>query len=353
MFVLISLVLVLASCVNAGYECSDEYSCINNTIVNTDGDIDCLGLASCAKSFIDNFAYIDDGRTTACWGARSCQSASVFDGDVTYPADLRGYLALAWTKISVTTGSGCMGEASCYQIENATNENVYCRGFRSCDGLIGINNDIVRGFGTLSLANSILFDPSNVYLYSFYSGYNSTIYCQYGKSCSIYCYVNGCENLNVICENGADCRISCDEEQGVTCPTNYSNSNDISNYNYNSSNSEYYSILTMISNVFNNSDYILNNDNDNNVYVENIYKSECNSNSSDIHCGNANDAECNGVSWTNTIINNICCTGHRACTSSTIGSMDDDCSNYNNVYCDSNEGCFGSNIYGVLGIGNI
>ena len=94
-------------------------------------DINCLGCGSCAGGMINNIGTPAIG-TTACWGSRSCQSVSVLNGTVLYPADLRSYLSLAWANVVVASIIGCHGEASCYNILNATGDHFDCTGFRSC-----------------------------------------------------------------------------------------------------------------------------------------------------------------------------------------------------------------------------
>ena len=139
-----------------------------------DEQIRCYGRSSCAGGKINNIGDGNSGVTT-CGGSRSCQSVSYLKGTVKYPGDMSGYLSGAWTQL--TTGLiRCMGEASCYKINNSTHNQIGCYGFRSCMGLEGTNNGNVWAAGVLSLENSILHNPSNVYLQGFYSGYNGTIY---------------------------------------------------------------------------------------------------------------------------------------------------------------------------------
>ena len=138
-------------------------------------------------------------------------------------------LSLAWTDTVTASPLKCYGEASCYKIQNATSDTIYCHGFRSCLELEGRHNTYVGTAGVLSLKNTILYDPFDVYSRGFYSGYNATIYCAYDKLCNIYCYSNGCQNLHLVCvgiNNYTQCNsdtnymyfISCDETEGVICP---------------------------------------------------------------------------------------------------------------------------------------
>ena len=97
----------------------DEFECEPTT----EYDIQCWGRGSCAGGMINNIGSVG---TTGCWGSRSCQDLSVFNGTVQYPADLRSYLALAWTNLAVPTPLGCVGEATCYNIYNTTSDTINC-----------------------------------------------------------------------------------------------------------------------------------------------------------------------------------------------------------------------------------
>ena len=319
-------------------QCYNEFECVNSTIVVTSGSIDCYGLGSCAWSSIDNIGSSDDGRTTRCWGSRSCQNSPVFSGTVEYESDIRGYLGLAWSKYVDTDTLACFGEASCYKIENTTSNWLYCYGFRSCDGIHNNNGNDVRGYAPLSLQNSVLYNPSSVYLFGFFSGYNSTIYCQSGYNCNVYCYSNGCENLRLICNDGSSCTVNCNDTQGVTCPNGWNASstyNDKNDY-WIEDQSSNYQVLEMISNVFD--DYILNNETS--FYTKNKFSGECDEDdvaTDDIICGE-------GYGCYNDDIlskNNVCCGGAYSCVGSgfTITEFD-------NVYCDATHGCYNRDITG-------
>ena len=323
-------------------------------------DINCFGHGSCSGSMINNIGDGSDG-STLCWGLRSCQSVSVFKGTVRYPADLRGYLAAAWSQSVNTSYLPCYGEASCYRMENTTSDTVHCHGFRSCSELQGNNNQDVTGNGVLSLENSIFHNPSNVYLHGFYSGYNSTIYCDYDKICNIHCYSNGCENLNLFCgnaDNHTKCNndnntnyifnVCCNETKGIICPNGWGDDHD-----YNITNTkEYqgYNLLQTIFGDFNFSMYSLDSVSVQSKYVKDIHHTECSESgyNNNIKCGDS--WGCTGDSLINK--NNVCCDAYRSCSYSNISS-------FNNLFCDGTQACTttGHTISGTYidgdGVGNV
>ena len=342
----IGIVLLLGLC-KGQFQCDDEFSCANMAIAGGGTDIWCYGLGSCAGSTIVNYGTSDDGKTTGCWGGRSCQNAPIFSGIVEYDSDIRGHLGLAWTKYVDTRIIACFGEAACYQIENTRSNRLLCYGFRSCDGLYSNSATIAAGLGTLSLENSILHNPSSVYLVGFFSGYNATVYCESGHICNISCYSNGCENLNFMCENGANCTVNCNDTQGITCPNGWNSSsiydininNDYwSDNNYESGN---YEVLQMISSVFGN--YILNtNETDFYTYKSDGFDNECDEDddtTDDIVCGNATECQYTSIYSKN----NVCCSGHASCRYSVTKDFD-------TVYCDASDACLASIINGTINI---
>ena len=348
LFVYVCLTINNCNVTIAAKNCNGAFECFGEIINETEEVIiDCFGRGSCAQGMIRN-NIIGDGTSgkIRCYGARSCQSISLLDGNGEEPAGMRGYLSGAWTETLIASTVNCYGEASCYNIVNTTSDVIECFGFRSCLGLQGINNDNVYGYGVLSLENSILHNPGNVELYGFYSGYNSTIYCDYNTTCSIDCHSNGCDNLNLVCgsmNDWTDCDninsinsmydVSCDETQGIICPNGWGNDsinitgNNMYNNNTNYSNS--YELLEIILDKFN---YTSNMNSESNVtYAKNTYFSECtNPTISDFQC--ENNKGCMDLSSPITDRNNICCTGHRGCEELTIGS-------FSNLFCDGSQSC--------------
>ena len=361
-FVWLFLLQVANCCIEPeDFCCNDAFECTNSSIIERNVSIYCNGLGACAESSITHIGNKDSG-ATGCWGKRSCQSVPILNSSVKHPSDFRGFLSFAWSKLAVVGSLQCYGEASCYQVENCQSKYVYCQGLRGCDGLFSVDSVEVRANGVLSLQHSIFINPPLVKLHGFYSGYNATIYCESDQTCQITCHVNGCSNLNLICDDGANCMVDCNETKGITCPTRwdydfiislsdfndsvgisigygYSLSNspsdsDRTSGSYNNGNDSLYTVLEYLSQVFvdktnnnnDNDEYILNN----NLYIENKYSNnECDENNAqDLVCNNK--SSCSGYDISNKA--NICCNGEAACSYSKIMEFD-------TLYCDSSTGC--------------
>ena len=328
-------------------QCHEQYSCVNETL-NNSGLISCFGLGSCVGSSITNIGNGTDLKTTRCWARRACQNSPYFYGTVQYAAPIRGYLGLAWADNINTEVLDCYGEASCLRVSNINTSQVYCYGLRSCEGIIYPNNVYnsatknIYGEALLSLQNAILYNPYQVFAHAFFSGYNTTIYCESGYECIVYCHMNGCENMNFICENGANCTVSnCSITAGIPCPNGINSSgtlikSDIDySYNYSIKKSIYYDTLEEISNIFtvNGYNHILNDS----VYIRNIYENnECDSNYA-----------CNDFrEWFSYNFNNVdklCCFADRCCRSGVFTDI-------NNLFCDGSESCENTVIAGIKNI---
>ena len=217
---------------------------------------------------------------------------------------------------------------------------------------MGIDNTNVYGFGVLSLEDSVLHNPTIVSLYGFYSGYNGTIYCDYNTVCNIFCYSNGCQNLNLFCgsysiKNYTECNnntnymysITCDETHGVICPNGWSNMN--------SSITDMYTVYRLLETILSNFDYTSGIDYQyqyqyQSKYIKNVHFSECNESISNI---DINDIKC-GDSWEcqSSLIKekyNICCDGYYSCNNSTINSFE-------NLFCGAHHACDYININGTI-----
>ena len=334
-------------------QCLTAYSCANE-IISGSFWLNCWGVGSCLGASINNIGEDDDSKSTSCSAARACQNVSRFAGTVQYESDIRGFLGLAWTKVAVTEQLGCPGEGSCYQVGNVTSEFIRCRGFRSCAGLQGRNSKEVVGNGVLSLENIILHNPLEVTLNGFYSGYNGTIYCDFGYNCTIKCKVNGCENLNLICgsiNNPQNCsnspfdenlpfviKIDEEEDTGVSWP-NINGYQLVSTSNNNNSNTgtvtDYYDRFNEILSHFSNEKIDFTMDWTTSDYSNDAYSLEC-TNLNDVIC--KDDQECSDETLSNK--NNICCSAESTCVSTYLYS-------FNNLYCDARYSCSSSTIDGA------
>ena len=320
-------------------------------------DIYCSGRAACAGGMINNIGNDTDDGSTRCWASRSCQSLSLLTGGMKLAGMIRGYLGAAWTKMIDVPFLACVGEAACYSVSNTTSYELICSGFRSCAELTGTDNYRVKAYGTLSLENSILHNPSHVVLGGFYAGYNATIYCDHDKTCNITCNSHACVNLSLICgsiDNATICNnitnsmysVSCNTSQGIICPNGWGNNYD------NSDPSASYALLEKILNIFNYTSDL----NSKIKYVKNLDYSECNIYADDYDddyddydlswassinynytsSNDNNNLKCSD-SWQceNDLIinkNNVCCHGVDSCLNASIIS-------FNNLFCDSSGGC--------------
>ena len=315
-------------------DCLTEYSCINIPIISTSESISCYGIAACANAtIINNIGNSSDGRTTRCWSKRACQNVSIFNGSVQYDADIRGFLGLSWSSHIVTHDIACYGEASCINLNNITSSYIHCYAFHACDGAIGpryfISDSDVGGTGFMSVANAVFFNPIQAFFTGFFTGYNTTVYCQDGYSCQVACYSNGCENVNFICQGDANCDLYVGSDD-IIVPNGWSSSggkmyNDnitISQYfeiyanGYDPDMSVYYQFLETVNDIFrhnrDNSTYILNTSDS--LYDPNMYSNnECDGESTDIVDGvQCNDyQECFSDDFS--VYDNICCNAVRGC----------------------------------------
>ena len=174
--------------------------------------LNCYGYRSCAQmkslnGYNDNFycygSYscykIESVETTAsgtgyftCYGLFSCASCPYVDfGD---------------------TVLHCYGEKSCFDssIISSSDQAIYCDGGESCGSSTISATDYVYFDGFLS-ANKAMLDGGGYPYYYFrgaFAGYNATVTCNSGDICYIYCYGNGCFNLNLV-SNGGEFRIDC------------------------------------------------------------------------------------------------------------------------------------------------
>ena len=207
--------------------CDSEFECANDTLTTTSNLIECRGYGSCPFASIQN----DGTKATRCSGRSSCQHAKSFKGSSTFAANLYGYYALAWGKyVNITDDIvNCLGEATCYNIATLYVNSWSCYGIASCANYNRnpINDNLnsmskIKGYAMLSNMNSILNSSRShtLLMDGAFAGYNTTIVCQAGLTCSLECTTSGCIGLTFICdENALDCTISCDDQTNI-CPTN-------------------------------------------------------------------------------------------------------------------------------------
>ena len=192
--------------------------------------INCFGYKSCelAQS-IREMSYGHIG----CYGSYSCYSAITIKRTTSLYTN-RIYCEGLFSCANVTQlynsrgWIGCNGEKSCYNSNITTNlGSVECQGERSCANSYITTSGFVFLEGYLSGMNSVLISGSTLvdfYFRGSQSGYNATVICATGHQCNIFCDGNGCNGLNVICNDGCVLSIDCDDAQlsdicsdGVSC----------------------------------------------------------------------------------------------------------------------------------------
>ena len=210
---------------NTQPDCVYEFSCMNDTLIYTDTGINCRAHGSCVFATIQNTQDSITGTWTMCGGGSSCQQVKSFEGDVTYAGHIYGYLGLAWAKyVNIPDDTlWCGGEASCSDIGSLFINQWWCHGVSSCSFNHNLNTMTnLYGRSMLAAQNSILNSSSDFtsYMTGVFSGFNTTVACQAGKSCSLTCEASGCVGLTLICSDSASsCTINCDEDAGDICPS--------------------------------------------------------------------------------------------------------------------------------------
>lgn len=220
-------------------ECLNAYECASDTGLCTGGDINCVGYRSCMDI------------TISCnWGLDCNGLASCYLGELRAGGDL--YCHSAW---ACALGSQaiiasniwvlfCQAEYSCVgnnYLDSGASYGGNCIGEASCAFSNIYSTDDLYAHGALALYYSKIYSNGidmNIISAGFYTGYKSQVFCNTGDTCTIFCYGNGCFDMNITCESGATCVIKCNDTINNACP--------------NSIYSDYYSmdVNYLINNVF-------------------------------------------------------------------------------------------------------
>ena len=115
--------------------------------------------------------------------------------------------------ISEYTQIFCFGELSCNNsvispISQDSSLHIECLGSHSCMNSIFYNVTSSLFYGPFAMRNSIVYNYniSEVFwAHSYYSTYNSTIYCLNGSDCGMVCAGSNCNNFNMICDDTSTC----------------------------------------------------------------------------------------------------------------------------------------------------
>ena len=200
-------IFVSATCViilNASTDCNDAYddACASTTV--SDSAIDCWGYSSCWKSSLTSTNGI------RCIGSNSCYKADSMTIDTI--GYCYGMYSCAETNSPIYLGTKiyCYGDSSCAGSEIDASTNIDCQGYRSCVNSPYMASKDIYVYGYLSGANTTFTNDGSEGYYLFYgtgSGHNATVKCV--GTCSIDCYVNGCNNLNITCDSSSpSCTIN-------------------------------------------------------------------------------------------------------------------------------------------------
>lgn len=342
----------------ASIECLSPFQCSNQTVNDTE-----YTYGYGYKSIFGKGTRIANTECNVvnCAASHSCKRNGIVD----VACNLWGYgvdsLSFGQEVIYSKTQINCAGASACLGSILISDGDIRCHGDKSCVNTIIKGTPSIKGQGAYSLMNSIVDSKSTKYnennssitmditLRGYYAGYNTTVVCQDGDTCSITCYGNSCFNTFFKCHNNAICNVNnCNKNESIDCPIYVNFSDSISDNN---------DLLFDIFNNNNNSTIILD--------ITQIMKDindECDSNS------NALTYDDKVEEFGNAIVHDagpICCRGFRACgygnitqnqtdeNASVVCSASDACVHSElikigglngTVYCTAGDGCFGANI---------
>ena len=246
MLLIVVVLLINMFCVDIGtmftfgqVECHDTQDCISGDVNGGLSSVECWGYRSClSANAITSVSSIE------CYGSYSCNKAteieSIGDNDI----ECAGLMSCAEVDSIIVNSRSlvCSGEQSCSYsniILLGSDGNLNCYASQSCSNSIITSRNTNTFYGGLAALNSIFYSNDSSVTYWFhgaYSGYNATIYCGIGHTCSIFCAGTGCINLNAICVDDlcASMTIDCQyaEYGAMGCPNGFTR--EISGININS-----------------------------------------------------------------------------------------------------------------------
>ena len=203
--------------------CDAAKSCLGQSIGSTDGSgIACNGYRSCEQSLS---ITATGGGDINCDGSYACFNSTSIHQSASSETRCRGLFSCA--NVDSLYGGGtwtlCYGEKSCFNSNVSVSQNLWCTGDRACEGATITTNSYSEFQGTLAALNAVLYSGDSDVTYGFrgaYSGYNATVNCLSGQTCSISCYGNGCNGLKLVGDGTFS--ISCNvAEKSDACPTGY------------------------------------------------------------------------------------------------------------------------------------
>ena len=169
-------------------KCDGSYSCCNTSSIISNSFQDCYGLSACS-----NVGFMESSHKVYCDSEIACLN-------------------------TIINATGKLAES-----------DVECDGYRACEGSVirnfGHNIKSKGAFGTLNayinVSDGSSIDSANtlsdIFMYGYYSGWNSTVRCKKGHTCNIYCDGSGCNNM----------KLECNTDDTGVCPIIDCSSSDI------------------------------------------------------------------------------------------------------------------------------
>ena len=307
-------------------QCDSAYQCYGTS--RTNPSIDCAGYHSCdSASWTQLSTYSSD---CSCSGSYSCyQGLSFYNFGDYYCAGLFSCAYMTYLYSSDGTDVECYGEKSCVE-SLIYGYDIYCYGFDSCVG----SRIYLRGtlfiYSPMAAKDSLIYSDSNsvnLYFYGGYTGYDTTVVCDNGDICNIYCFDNGCNDLslasvggvfNITCEIGSYNSSICPNETSYALTENSL----IKNAEF-----EWLDVINLYSSF--------NTPTQEAQFVDTICQ-----NTNTINCDDYNDDECQST-FTN-YNGSICCSGKFSCDYISIITHNNISSNNNNNIYNSSHRCDGA-----------
>lgn len=333
--------------------CDEAYSCKDLDINLTDSSDGCYcrGFKSCINSTIDVPDQIICYGSGACIGSKSLLGSE--DG-----VWCSGYGSCVDSIVASDNPiSNCRAKYGCAAMNRLNYPR--CHGELSCAFSLIYNDkysfyDTIEGYGAVSLVGSIIYsngDSLTIELYGYYSGFNTTVYCENGDTCTIDCKANGIVNCDYSyeCPNGYIVDGSGSVVDETNERYNYYNLIDDALLNVDKLHNNY-DIIKVFKMIYNYSyDYNYN-------YMAKYIKLQIENKMKNCSIIGYDYNEFRYMTLTsqkdgvvsnyNSSDDNICCMAQKSCAQGSITLTDD---NYTkNLYCDGASGCASSNITIVI-----
>ena len=229
--IIITMSLIDLIFVSSQTECHDAYdaACESTSIVESDNEeIECWGYFSCTRSSLTSEANGDIHCDAAysCYEATSIQLTQTGGSNPTLHCLGLSSCSNVNDMLAAFGDIRCLAELSCFQSVlkvDESSDQVDCNGDRACASS-RIEAPIVYVGGHMGAANAILksnVDGSFFGMYGADSGYNTTIICQTGQTCTVECHTNACDDLQLMCQVNGTCTFTVDcrySEMNDICP---------------------------------------------------------------------------------------------------------------------------------------